>query len=135
MNEYKAVRIEIDMYLMKRFKYRRSLVYLTPDNIVTTRRNSRIDLYLRIRKVKSLFPSNCLIIARISFQKERIGHGTHFVQFLTEIALKYGFKHIGIESTNEKSASFAEKLGFHSIDSSNYAVSVEKLIYYFQDKN
>jgi len=124
MNEYKAVRIEIDMYLMKRFKYRRSLVYLTPDNIVTTRRNSRIDLYLRIRKVKSLFPSNCLIIARISFQKERIGHGTHFVQFLTEIALKYGFKHIGIESTNEKSASFAEKLGFHSIDSSNYAVSV-----------
>lgn len=133
MNEYEEVRKSIDIYLMKRFKYRLSLVGLTPDNIVTTRRNSRIDLYLRIRRMESLFPPDCLIIARIGFQKERIGHGTHFVRFLSGIALEYGFKHIGIESTNEKSASFARKLGFHSIDGSNYAVSVEKLILYFQD--
>ncbi|WP_282918729.1 GNAT family N-acetyltransferase [Porphyromonas macacae] len=116
---------------MKRFRYRRSLIYLTPDNIVTTRRNSRIDLYLRIRRKESLFPPNCLIIARISFQKERIGHGTHFVRFLAEIALKFGFKYVGIESTNEKSRSFAEKLGFLSIDVSNYVVSAKSLINYF----
>ncbi len=36
MNEYEAIREEIDIYLMKRFKYHLSLVYLTPDNIVTT---------------------------------------------------------------------------------------------------
>jgi len=131
MNEYEAIREEIDTYLMTRFKYRRSLVYLTPDNIIVCRRNSRVDLYLRIRRVESLFPPDCLIIARIGFRKERIGHGTHFVRFLSEIALKYGFKHIGIESTNDKSKSFAEKLGFYSIDSSNYAVSVESLIRYF----
>lgn len=131
MNEYEEIRKAIDNYLMKRFKYRLSLVYLTPDNIVTTRRNSRIDLYLRIRKVESLFPPDSLIIARIGFQKERIGHGSHFVRFLAEIALKYGYKHIGIESTNEKSASFVRKLGFHSIDGSNYAVSVENLISFF----
>ncbi len=130
MNEYEEIRKAIDIYLMKQFGYRRSLVYLTPDNIVTTRRNSRIDLYLRIRKIESLFPPDCLIIARISFRKERIGYA-HFVRFLAEIALKYGFKHIGIESTNEKSKAFAEKLGFYSIDSYNYAVSVEKLISYF----
>lgn len=131
MNEYEEIRKEIDAYLMKRFRYRRSLVSLTPDNIVTTRRNSRIDLYLRIRRVKSLFPLDCLIIARISFRKERVGNGTHFVRFLSGIALKHGYRHIGIESTNEKSASFARKLGFHSIDGSNYAVSVEKLISFF----
>lgn len=131
MNEYEEIREAIDIYLMERFKYRRSLVYLTPDNIVTTRRNSRIDLYLRIRKVESLFPPDCLIIARICFQRERIGNGSHFVRFLVEIALKYGFKHIGIESTNKKSRSFAEKLGFHSIDGSNYAVSIKNLISYF----
>ncbi|NDV67768.1 GNAT family N-acetyltransferase [Dysgonomonas sp. 216] len=131
MNECEEIRKAIDNYLMKRFKYRLSLVYLTPDNILTTRRNSRIDLYLRIRKVESLFPPDSLIIARIGFQKERIGHGSHFVRFLAEIASKYGYKHIGIESTNEKSASFARKLGFHSIDGSNYAVSVEKLISFF----
>lgn len=134
MNEYEEIRKEIDNYLMRRFKYRLSLVSLTPDNILTTRRNSRIDLYLRIRRKESLFPPDCLIIARIGFKKERIGHGTHFVRLLSGIALKYGYKHIGIESTNERSSSFAEKLGFYSIDGSNYAVSVENLLSYFQDK-
>ena len=119
---------------MKRFKYRLSLIYLTPDNVIATRKNSRIDLYLLIRKVESLFPPDCLIIARISFQKERIGHGSHFVKFLAEIALKYGFKYIGIESTNEKSSSFAKKLGFYSIDGFNYAISVKNLLSYFQDR-
>ncbi len=49
MIEYEELRADIDRYLMKRFKYRRSLVYLTVDNVIATRRNSRIDLYLRIR--------------------------------------------------------------------------------------
>jgi len=131
MNKYEEIRKEIDTYLMERFKYRLSLVYLALDNIVATRRNNRVDLYLRIRRIESLFPPDCLIIARIGFRKERIGHGSHFVRFLAGIALKYDFKHIGIESTNDKSASFAEKLGFHSIDSFNYTISVEKLICYF----
>lgn len=135
MNEYEEIRKEIDNYLMKRFRYRRSLVYLTPDNIVTTRRNSRADLYLRIRRVESLFPPNCLIIARISFQEERIGNGSHFVRFLSEIALKYGYKYIGIESTNEKSKAFAEKLGFRSIDDFNYTVLVENFMYYYSANN
>ncbi len=133
MDEYEEIRKAIDIYLMEWFKYRLSLVYLTPDNIIATRRNSRIDLYLRIRirRIESLFPPDCLIIARIGFQKERIEHGSHLVRFLVEIALKYGYKHIGIESTNEKSISFARKLGFYSIDGSNYAVSVENLISLF----
>ncbi|WP_280746390.1 MULTISPECIES: GNAT family N-acetyltransferase [unclassified Parabacteroides] len=134
MCEYEEIREAIDSYLMEQFRYRRSFVRLTPDNIVTTRRNSRIDLYLRIRRIESLFPPNCLIIARIGFQKERIGHGSHFVRFLAEIAIKYGFKYIGIESTNEKSSSFAKKLGFYSIDGLNYAISVKNLLSYFQDK-
>lgn len=133
MNEYEEIRKAIDIYLMKQFKYRLSLVYLTPDNIITTRRNSRIDLYLRIRRVESLFPTDCLIIARISFRKERVGHGSHFVRFLAGIALKHGFKHVGIESVNKKSRAFAEKLGFNSIDGFNYAISVKNLIDYFQD--
>ena len=133
MNEYEEIREAIDGYLMKRFKYRRPLVYLTTNNVITTRRNSRIDLYLRLRRKESQFPPDCLIIARISFKKEHIGHGSHFVEFLAETALKYGFKHIGIEATNHKSQSFAEKLGFQSIDGSNYTVSVENLLSYFQD--
>ncbi|MDL2303599.1 GNAT family N-acetyltransferase [Dysgonomonas sp. OttesenSCG-928-D17] len=130
MNEYEEIRKEIDSYLMRRFKYHLSLVYHTPDNIIVTRRNKRVDLYLRIRRVESIFPPDCFIIARIGFQKERIGNGTHFVRFLSKIALKYSFMHIGIESVNKKSRAFAEKLGFYSIDGFNYAVSIENLISY-----
>ncbi|KAA6309806.1 hypothetical protein EZS27_038772 [termite gut metagenome] len=135
MNEYEEIREALDIYLMERFRYHLSLVYLTPDNILTTQRNSRIDFYLRIRRKESLFPPDCLIIARIGFHKERLGHGTHFVRFLAEIAIKYGFEYIGIESVNDKSKAFAEKLGFCSIDGFNYVVPVGNLIYCFQERN
>lgn len=131
MIEYEELRNDIDRYLMERFKYRKSLVCLTIDNVIATRRNSRIDLYLRVRKVESLFPPNCLIIARLGFSKERIGHGTHFLRFLTGIALKYGFRYIGIECANTKSGAFAKKLGFNSIDCENYSIIVDNLISYF----
>ena len=128
MTEYEELRADIDRYLMERFKYRKSLVWLTVDNIIATRRNSRVDLYLRIRKLESRFPPDCLIIARLGFSKERIGH---FIRFLTGIAQKYGFNHIGIECANDKSGAFAKKLGFYCIDGENYAVAVTNLISYF----
>ena len=131
MIEYEELRADIDRYLMERFKYRRSLMHLTVDNVIATRRNSRIDLYLRIRKVESLFPPDCLIIARWGFSKERIGHGTHFLRFLTGVALKYGFRSIGIECANTKSSTFAKKLDFYSIDGENYSIIVDNLISYF----
>lgn len=131
MTEYEELRADIDCYLMERFKYRKSLVWLTVDNIIATRRNSRVDLYLRIRRIKSRFPPDCLIIARLSFSKERIGHGTHFLSFLTGVARKYGFNYIGIECANDKSGAFAKKLGFYSIDGENYAISANSLIDYF----
>ena len=131
MTEYEELRADIDRYLMERFKYRKSLVRLTIDNVITTRRNSHIDLYLRIRKVESLFPPDCLIIARLGFSKERIGHGTHFLQFLTGVALKYGFRYIGIECANTKSGAFAKKLAFNSIDDENYSTNINNLPSYF----
>ena len=131
MIEYEELRAEIDRYLMERFKYRKSLVWLTVDKIIVTRRNSRVDLYLRIRKVESRFPPDCLIIARLGFSKERIGHGTLFIRFLTGAARKYGFNHIGIECANIKSSRLAKKLGFYSIDGENFAITVTNLISYF----
>lgn len=131
MIKYEELRDDIDRYLMERFKYRKSLVRLTVDNIITTSRNSQVDLYLRIRKVESRFPPDCLIIARLGFSKERIGHGTHLIRFLTGIAQKYSFNHIGIECANDKSGSFAQKLGFYTIDGENYAIIVANLIYHF----
>lgn len=131
MIEYEELRADIDRYLMERFKYRKSLLRLTVDNVIATRRNSRVDLYLRIRKIESKFPPDCLIIARLSFSKERIGHGTHFIRFLTGVARKYGFNYIGIECANLKSSTFTKKLGFYCIDRENYAIAVTNLMSYF----
>ena len=131
MTEYEELKADIDRYLMERFKYRKSLLCLTVDNVISTRRNSQVDLYLRIRRIESRFPPDCLIIARLSFSKERIGHGTQFIRFLTEIACKYGFNHIGIECANIKSCAFAKKLGFYCIDGENYAIAATNLISYF----
>ena len=131
MIEYEELRADIDRYLMERFKYRKSLLRLTVDNVIATRRNSRVDLYLRIRKIESKFPPDCLIIARLSFSKERIGQGTHFIRFLTGVARKYGFNYIGIECANLKSSTFTKKLGFYCIDRENYAIAVTNLMSYF----
>lgn len=38
MIEYEELRADIDRYLMERFKYRKSLVRLTVDNVITTRK-------------------------------------------------------------------------------------------------
>ena len=53
MIKHEELRADIERYLIERFKYRSSLVRLTADNIITARRNSRADLYLRIRRVES----------------------------------------------------------------------------------
>lgn len=48
MIEHEELIADIDRYLMERLKYRKSLVRLTVGNVIATRRNSRVDLYLRI---------------------------------------------------------------------------------------
>lgn len=55
MIEYEELRADIDRYLMERFKYHKSLVCLMVDNIITTRRNSRVDWDLRTGVLKAYF--------------------------------------------------------------------------------
>lgn len=59
MIKYEELRADIDHYLMERFKYRKSLVCLTVDSIISTRRNSRVNLYLLIRRVSRMRAIRC----------------------------------------------------------------------------
>lgn len=54
MIEYEELKADIDCYLMERFKYRKLLVCPTEDNVITIQRNSRVDLYLLIRRLKQI---------------------------------------------------------------------------------
>lgn len=55
MTENEQLRADVDRYLMERFKYCKSLVYLTVDNVIVSRRGRQADLCLRSRKVESCF--------------------------------------------------------------------------------
>lgn len=68
MTEYEKLRVDINGCLIDY----ESLVCLTVDKVIYTRRNSQIDLYLRIRRIESKFPPDCLVIVQLGFSKERI---------------------------------------------------------------
>lgn len=71
MIEYEQLRAKIDCYLMERFKYRKSLVRLTEDNVITTNRNNQIDLYLRIRRIESRFPLMAYLFLNLKEWKQK----------------------------------------------------------------
>ena len=61
MIENEQLRADVNRYLMEWFKYRKSLVYLMVDNIITNRKNRQLDLDLRIRRIEIRFSPDCLI--------------------------------------------------------------------------
>jgi hypothetical protein len=71
-----------------------------------------LDLMFRYKFTSSVSLDNNLVIARIEFPEERRGHGTNLLKKVANMASKYGIENITIESVNNKSRSFAEKLGF-----------------------
>lgn len=71
-----------------------------------------LDLMFRYKVGSSASLDNNLVIARIEFPIERVGHGTNFLKKLTDIAYTYGIENITIESVNDNSRAFADKLGF-----------------------
>ena len=69
----------------------------------------RDDIYLRFRCYKG---EKFIEIAKVGFNKVKNGNGTALLLTLLDIAEKYEYERIFIESPNENSTAFAEKLGF-----------------------
>ncbi|GAB6009649.1 GNAT family N-acetyltransferase [Dysgonomonas reticulitermitis] len=92
-------------------------------------RTKPINLYLRLMDMEGLWFAHTIVIARLGFQEERIGHGTDFLRFISKVAKEHRYKYIGLECTNEKSTAFGLKHGFrrHKESSDNYNISVKEL--------
>lgn len=127
-----AICIELNEYLMDRFRYKALPAYRTSSrgtNIISLRR-VKFDLYLRFYYSQTpRWPANTIVIARLGFQKIRKGNGTHFISFLKGIALKYDFKYISLESTNENSSAFAKHFNFKESNygSEDYIIAIKDL--------
>ena len=63
MIEYEELRTDTGCYLIGRFKYYKSLVFTTKNNVIATRRNNHVNLYLYVKRNKSQFLHDCLIIS------------------------------------------------------------------------
>ena len=127
-----AICIELNEYLMARFKYKALPAYRTLNrgtNIIT-RRRVKFDLYLRFYYSQTpRRPANTIVIARLGFRKTRKGNGTHFISFLKRIALKYDFEYISLECTNENSSAFAKHFDFKESKYGNedYIIAIKDL--------
>ena len=127
-----AICIELNEYLMGRFRYKVLPAYRTfsGGTNIMTRRRIKFDIYLRFYYSQTpRWPANTIVIALLGFQKTRKGNGTHFISFLKGIALKYDFEYISLECTNENSSAFAKHFNFKESKYGNedYIIAIKDL--------
>jgi hypothetical protein len=121
---------EVNEYVMNRFKYKIPPAYITSGTNIFMPPQAQISIYLRFfhEQVYKLWPPKTIIIAQLGFKKARKGNGTHFLSFLKDIAMKYDYDYIGLESTNDNSSAFAEHFNFKDLgDKWNYLISIKEL--------
>jgi hypothetical protein len=120
---------DINNYIQVRFGYKRRCTIISILGHTVMVNQKRVDLYLRLLP-RGEWPSNSLVVARIGFSRERVGHGTHFLVFLVQLSEKYGYTEIGIENTHEGEniQNFVRKHGFQHFKGNNHwIVSVKTL--------
>lgn len=121
---------ELNEYLMKRFKYKSPPAYVTGGTNIINRPRVKFSIYLRFfhERIYNLWPPKTIIIAQLGFRETRKGNGTHFLSFLKDIALKYGYEHIGLENTNNESSAFAEHFKFQDLQEKRYySIAIKEL--------
>jgi hypothetical protein len=120
---------DIDRYVLNRFCYKRRCVTSSGQTVMVNRQKA--DLYFRFRPTQNIhWPPDSLVIARIRFATQRVGHGTHLLDFLVQLSGKYEYTTIGIERTHdgENIQNFVGKYGFELFKSSgDWIVSVKTL--------
>jgi hypothetical protein len=120
---------ELNLYLMTRYKYKKKHAYISRRNTIRADRKY-FNIYLRFKPHKNIgWGDNCLVIASIGFFKVHCGNGTSFLKFLLDVADKYCFTSIGIETASTEAIfGFATKYEFKDIkDGDNWIAPVNSL--------
>jgi len=115
----------LNRFLMRRFGLRTEPVWGTPFTDTLTCMRAAVDLYLRVIITgEHRWPDRTIVLARIGFRRQRVGHGTATVKVLRDVGRRLGFNYLGIECPNTASTAFGLKLGFRPYDSSNLLGSI-----------
>jgi hypothetical protein len=127
----------LNLYLMKEFNYRRPLArFGLSDNLILAN-SKKVELYLRFFSGPEMNGRPTIIIARIRFYRERVGHGRHFLHFISKIAMEHHYEFIELESCNSKCVSFAEAFGFELVNKNvkKCHIEVSKLLSHLLKNN
>ena len=118
----------INGYLKRKFGCKSDPAYDTLDQAIYAKAYE-FDIYLRCQGILKEWPGKTLVMARLSFRNQRVGHGASLVTFLAMKARKLGYEYLGIEHTNENSAAFAKKLGFDKyLKTNNWVVNIDEYL-------
>ncbi|KAA6332771.1 hypothetical protein EZS27_018750 [termite gut metagenome] len=119
----------VNKYLKETFRFKRNVATFGLDNRTIIVRIKPINLYLRLMDEDGFWFASTIVIARLGFQQERIGHGADFLRFISKIAVEHRYRYIGLESTNAKSTAFGLKYGFrmHKGENNHYIISINEL--------
>lgn len=127
MIELQEFTARLNTFVMERFGYKRPLGKAKRNRSIYFHRG-KIRLYIRYRIKTDIYKHETFIISEFEFREQRKGHGTALLKFIYDHCVDCGIEHIGIEKTNEKSAAFARKYGFHETEEKDcYVVAVEEL--------
>lgn len=123
---------EIDSRLKRRFNRKNRCAYSMPGSTIDGR-NAKFDLLLRFPTGPNLRfeGEKPLVIARIKFAEQRVGHGAWLLRELVSLAPKYGYDSIAVEAANPSAGiqNFVRKFGFSPVSgiSSDWIASVHEL--------
>lgn len=112
-------------FILERFAYKPRYIQQRVSKSFGTisARTKQFDLYFRLfAQPDDVCPRDCLVIARIGFKQQRVGHGRALIELLVELAPQFGYRFLAVECANANSSAFAERLGFSPYDNRRHWV-------------
>ena len=106
-------------FTLKRFSYKPRYIHrrVWRSSATVSALSRQFDLYFRLfGRPDEHCPRHTLVIARIMFKQQRVGHGRALIERLVELAPTLGYQHLLIECANAKASAFAERLGLTPFD-------------------
>jgi len=113
-------------FLTERFSYKpryvKQKIWRTGHTVSAYTR--KYDLYLRLfLRPDDFWPRECLILARLMFKEQRVGHGRGLLEMLVKLAPEFGYKFLAIECANKNASAFGERMGFTSYENGRHWVA------------
>ena len=102
-------------FLVEKFSYKPRYVkqMLSQSGSTISAFTRKYDLYFRVFvRPQDFWPRECVVLARLMFKEQRVGHGRDLLEMLVKLAPSLGYRFLAIECANKNAAAFGNRMGF-----------------------